>query len=140
MAYATIQDMIDRFGQQELCDATSTLDRERGSMDVERINRALEESSAVADSYLQRRYALPIRPRQLSLVRAVCALARYELYQGEAVDPSDKIRIGRKDALQWLADIGAGRATLDVTAVNDSSNTWSRVAARPCSIRANKLW
>lgn len=56
MAYANLQDMIDRYGERELIDVTRTLNDDRDVMNVARINRALEEASELVETYLQRRY------------------------------------------------------------------------------------
>lgn len=140
MAYATVQDMIERFGERVLIDATRGLDQDRDVMDVIKINSALERASATVDSYLQRRYAVPVRPVQLPVVDATCALARYALCQLDDTEPALQIQTARKDALKWLSDVGSGVATLDATAVADKSDTWSRFQARPTSIRGNGLW
>lgn len=140
MAYATVQDMIERFGERALIDATRSLDQDRDVMDVIKINSALERASATVDSYLQRRYAVPVQPIQLPVVDATCALARYALCQLDDSSPALQIQTGRKDALKWLADVGSGLATLDATAIADKSDTWSRVQERQTSIRGNGLW
>lgn len=140
MAYATVQDMIDRYGERALIDATRDLTQDRDVMDVNQINKALERASALADTYLQRRYVVPVRPVQLPVVDAVCALARYALCSRDDTAPPLQIQTQRKDALQWLANIGSGAATLDATAVTDKSDVWSRVSARPTSIPGNRLW
>lgn len=140
MAYATVQDMIDRYTERALIDATRDLNQDRDVMDVVGINKVLERASALADTYLQRRYVVPVRPVQLPVVDAVCALARYMLCTSGDTAPPLQIQTQRKDALQWLANIGSGAATLDATAVADKSDVWSRIASRPTEIRGNGLW
>lgn len=140
MAYATVQDMIDRYGERALIDATRDLTQDRDVMNVIRINSALERASAMADTYLQRRYVVPVRPVQLPVVDAVCALARYALCSSDDQAPPLQIQTQRKDALQWLANVGSGAATLDATAVADKSDVWSRVSGRPMAIRGTGLW
>lgn len=140
MAYAVLQDMIDRYGEQALIDATRTLDQDRDVVDVIKVNKVLERASSLADSYLQRRYQLPITPVPLTLLDAVCSLARYMLCSGDDNPPSLQVQTGRKDALKWLSDVGTGNATLDAVVVADKSDVWSRVQARPVSIRGNGLW
>jgi len=140
MAYANLQDMIDRYGERELIDVTRTLNDDRDVMNVARINRALEEASELVETYLQRRYQLPLQPIHLAVTRAVCAIARYDLCQGNDREPSEQIKAGRKDALAWLTDVASGKATLDASLVNDRSETWSRVQTRPRSMQGTGLW
>ena len=109
MSYAVLNDLITRFGEDELIQLT---DRDGlGSFDNGTLDTLLEESSALIDSYLMGRYALPLLPVPKQLVGLCCDLARYALFP-DAASPIIKDR--HSAAMAQLRDLAAGRARLDV--------------------------
>lgn len=130
MAYATLSDMIAHCGLDELIAVTRTRDEALDGVNAERVERAVVDASSLIDSYLQRRYVIPVTPAPPSLVHACCKLARYALNSVDGHQPTDQMRADRKDAQAWLVDIGKGVATLDGAVQSDSSTEWSRFAAR----------
>jgi phage gp36-like protein len=88
-------------------------------------DRALEKASGVADSYLRKRFTLPLvaadppeDPWPDELTRAVVHIAACDLLARRGFVPgsgADQIVIDRKaDAIDWLKDIAKGLAELDV--------------------------
>lgn len=72
---------------------------------------ALVQASSEADSYLQRRYCLPLRSWDYKLIEAVCMIAGYKLLYREGYSPDganyDKnSKMGYDRAIQWLSDVG----------------------------------
>ncbi|MXV35837.1 MULTISPECIES: DUF1320 domain-containing protein [unclassified Saccharibacter] len=130
MAYATLDDLIERFGRGEIASTNPDRNVPRGTLDGERVTRILTDVSSTMDSYLQRRYVVPVSPIPPVLVRVCCQLARFDLALGTANVPSEQIRSGQQAAMAWLRDIGAGKATLDAVAVVDNSESWSRFKGR----------
>jgi len=72
---------------------------------------ALVMASSEADSYLQRRYSLPLTSWDYKLIEAVCDIAAYKLVYREGYQPDGpnydknfKIRYDR--AIEWLSDVG----------------------------------
>ena len=118
MNYATLTDMLDRFGELELMQVT---DRDgTGQVNAQTVGRALADATAFADGYLGRIYQLPLRgcavpPATVGgavtyvappvLTRVVCDLARYYLMPdiGEKHEAGVRYRAAAKD-LQALAD------------------------------------
>lgn len=106
MAYATRAQIESRYGLDELRQVT---DRDgTGVEDDDRILAALDDASAEADSYIGARYDIPVTtsPR---LVQVTCAIARYRLHEDRA---TEQIRQDYEDAVKWLRDVAAGKATL----------------------------
>lgn len=130
MAYATMDDLIERFGREEIAGTTTARTVPRGTLDKERIERILDDVSSSIDSYLQRRYMVPVRPVPAVLVRMCCLLARFDLANGSSNVPSEPIKAGQQAAMAWLRDVASGKATLDAVAVVDQSDDWSRYQAR----------
>jgi phage gp36-like protein len=69
-------------------------------------------ASAIADSYLQSAFVLPITAWGQDLVRAVCTIAAYDLLTsrgfGMVQGPDENIRKRYEDALSWLQEASEG--------------------------------
>ncbi|AJY46484.1 gp436 family protein [Martelella endophytica] len=111
--YATVNDMIARFGETHILRLSNPEDRTAEAVDVARVERALSDATAEIEGYLRGYYAVPVTAPPVDLVRAASILARYELAQGEHVSPSEEMSKGRDDVLKWLRDIAARRVHLD---------------------------
>lgn len=109
MSYAVAADLIARFSEAELSQLTD--DAGLGVVDAATVGRAVDDASALIDSYLVGRYVLPLASTPAMLVGLCCDLARYALY----VDAAPEIVKERRDAaMAQLRDLAAGRARLDV--------------------------
>lgn len=108
MAYATAQDMIDRFGEKELVTLVPLRPSPVPAYDQTRVNQALADASVELDGYLAVRYAVPLAVVPGLVKRAVCDLAR------EALDSAGRQPVleAGKRARAWIKDVAAGRATL----------------------------
>ena len=108
--YATLDDMTAAFGENEMVEIT---DREHtDAVDTGLAEEALSRASSEADSYLARRYAVPVAaPVPPVLVAAVCDIARYRLTGGPASE-SDPILARYLQAVKWLERIADGKADL----------------------------
>ncbi|CAM5787668.1 gp436 family protein [Ottowia pentelensis] len=121
MQYATVQDMIDRFGTPELIQLTDPDDQ--AAVQAARVQLKLDDAQALADGYLGRVFALPlvgcakpvgvdqvelVPPPQLT--RIVCDVARYYLYDDLA--PESEVYRRFKNASAELAAIAEGKAVL----------------------------
>ncbi len=112
MAYATETD-LDRVWGQEGVDLVS-IDATIGGRDAAKIAAALDDASAIVDSYCARRYALPLSlsaAGERIVVGYVCdiAIARLATTAGRMTEIIQK----RSDAaLAWLRDIAAAKADL----------------------------
>ncbi|GGG30970.1 hypothetical protein GCM10010964_18650 [Caldovatus sediminis] len=114
MPYATVADMLARFGEAELTRLTAAEGALDGGVVTERVETALAEATGLIDSYLRRRWAVPLAaPVPVEIVRACCVLARYDLAHGEQREPSEQMRLARKEVIEWLAALADGAAALD---------------------------
>ena len=120
----TRQDLIDRFGEDELVLLT---DREgRGVINDEVLNRAIEDAEAETAAYIQAAgLVLPSPPKVL--VIKVCDIARYYLHDnGETQVVLDRY----KQAIAWLRDVVRNPRLLDPDAVVADAKP-SACAVRP---------
>lgn len=107
MTYATQQDLVDRFGQQELAQLTDPL---AGTViDAVQVGRALADADAEIDTYLAGRYALPLATTPTVLVRLAADIARYRLWDRNA---PELVRERYAAAIKLLTQISSGAATL----------------------------
>lgn len=130
-AYATVDNMVARYGDQEMR-RVSIVDGEIPDAVIpDRITGAIVGASSVADSYLSVRVPLPLRSVPDALTRAVCQIARYDLWTGGDRTPSDDVTAGRDEALAWLKAIADGKAQLDDGAAGAAAITGAWTSDRP---------
>lgn len=124
MNYATVQDMIDRYGEPEMIQLT---DPDIVAVLAPKAQRALDDAQAFADSFVGRVYRLPLAgctkpapvPGDLGavqqvappqLTRVVCDVARYYLYSDLA--PEHEVYLRYKAAERELMQIAEGKSVL----------------------------
>lgn len=121
MKYATLADMVTRFGQTELAQLTDTVNMPPSSIDTTRVQIAINDAQMEIDSAVGRIYRLPlsgcIRPPVLpgteptavappQLTRLACDIARFFLYDDLA--PENEVVRRYKQAKATLEDIANG--------------------------------
>ncbi|ANH04606.1 gp436 family protein [Shinella sp. HZN7] len=114
--YATVADMIARFGETQMIRLSRPEDRTAETVDVDKVMTALADATGVINGYVRGRYMVPIAAPPVEIVRATCTLARYDLAQGEHTDPSEEMSRGRKDVITWLENIAKELVHLDLPA------------------------
>ncbi|OGB19446.1 MAG: hypothetical protein A2W72_17935 [Burkholderiales bacterium RIFCSPLOWO2_12_67_14] len=124
MNYATPQDLIDRFGERELIELT---DPDLVAVQSEKVERAIADAQAYADSFIGRVYTLPltgcVKPAPVvgdpfatelvappQLTRIAVDVARYYLYKDFA--PENEVYLRYKAAEKELLAIADGRAVV----------------------------
>jgi phage gp36-like protein len=113
MAYATRQDMIDRFSEAELVQLTDK-DAVRADSIVETVlERALADASATINAYLAGRYTLPLDPSPEILRLLACDIARYYLQIQEA---GAQVKARYEGAVKFLGRVASGEIRLGVDA------------------------
>lgn len=109
MPYASAVQMVARFGEQELIQLS---DPEAQALNEDVIEEALKDASGVMDSYLAKRYPLPLATIPAVLVDCCADLALYRLMrlrrQGAVEDAKERADA----AIAWLKDLASGKAIL----------------------------
>lgn len=104
--YCTTQDIIDRFGEEELISLT---DREGSSViDQDVLDRALGDAAAEIDVYIAA-YQLPLKDLPPALVRVACDITRYHLYDDAA---TEAVQTRYDNALRFLRSVAKGEISL----------------------------
>lgn len=112
MAYATQQDLIDRFGEEELIQLTDRTNLPASTIDADVVDAAISDAENLADSYLAKRFQLPLDPVPEVLTRTISEIARYFLH-GRRADKDDPVTRDYLQALAWLKDAAKGLVELD---------------------------
>jgi phage gp36-like protein len=123
MTYATVQDMVDRFGETEMIRLSRPEDRDATTVLAAKVELAIADACGQIDDYLRG------RPEK-SIVRATCVLARYDLAKGERTDPTEPMRLDRKEVIAWLDGIAAGRINIDAPPAGELGSTGARISDR----------
>ncbi|WP_343590122.1 DUF1320 domain-containing protein [Paracidovorax wautersii] len=125
MSYATVADMVARFGQLELVQLTDLVNIPPSTIDTARVETKLADASAYIDGYVGQVYRLPLRgcakpatvpgqpPTYVAppvLVRLACDVARYYLHDDLA--PENEVYRRYKAATKELDAIATGAALL----------------------------
>ncbi len=121
MSYCTQQDLIDRYGEAELIQLTDR--NNTGAIDIDVLNRAIEDADGDIDSRIGSRFTAPITPIPKPLIRVACEIARYYLYDD---DVTETIESRFKAAIRFLDGVAAGKITVGVTEAGEkpvSNNT-----------------
>ncbi len=107
--YATLEDLIDRFGEHEL---VSLCGNEDGVINQDTTEAALKDANELINSYLAAKYALPLSIAPSCLIRIAADLARYFLYTEVVPEAIEKQY--EKD-IAFLKDIAKGVVVLAVS-------------------------
>lgn len=115
MAYATQTTLEQQFGADEVLRSG---DRDNdGSIDVvdgeNVVTKACSLAQGIVDGYLGVKYEVPVDPVPEVVVNHTGAIALYLLSDGADTLTEEKRR-RYEDAIAWLKDVAAGKATLGV--------------------------
>lgn len=138
MPYATKQNMIDRFGEDEVIALTDRANL--GVIDDAVLGGALAEADAEIEPYLAAHHQLPLTTVPKILTVYACDIARYRLC-GANVTETDAIRNRYKDAVRFLDNVSAGKIGLGIDAVGvaPAETGGIKAVAPPRVFNANSL-
>lgn len=121
--YATINDMIARFGKVQISRLSQPEDHSASEPDQARVEMALVGASAVIDSYLSGRYKAPITNPTPDIVRACCIIARHDLADSERTSPSEEMIKAKTEVIKWLEQIAKEVVHLSITKAGDNGHS-----------------
>lgn len=129
-SYATVQDMIDRFGQTEMIRLTTPADQGLDGVVMATAEAKLADASALMDTYVGRRYQVPMDVPPQIIVSGCCNIARYYLAQRENTSPTEDMRRAYDDAMAFLRDVSLGKAVLELDEVEASQESYAMASTR----------
>lgn len=111
--YASQQDMIDRFGLQDLIELTDHANT--GAIDATVLAQALSDANNEIDSYLSGVCNLPLVTVPPRLIKIAADIACYELY---GVRCTDQVRARYAAAISFLKLVVVGTASLGLDSLS----------------------
>lgn len=108
MIYATRQDIIDRYGDDELI-VSADHDGD-GTADRAVVEQGLQDASDAIDVHIGERYPLPLKSVPPVLIRLCVDMALYLMSKPPAI--TDEKRRRYEDAVKLLTKISEGKGTL----------------------------
>lgn len=109
MSYATLQTLIDQFGEGEV---VRSADRDGdGIADTDVVERALEHADGIIDSRVGVKYSVPLNPVPKVVIAYAGDIALYRMSEDTASYTEEK-RKRYDDALAWLKAVAEGKAVL----------------------------
>lgn len=120
MALATLQNMIDRFGEREIIALT---DRDNtGGVDEAVLNAAFESAEVEINAYLAALYTLPFVSVPVIVRDFSCDVARYRLCGGEVTE-TEEVRVRYKDAIKFFEKVSKGEVSLGLNLLSQVQAT-----------------
>lgn len=133
MPYATTADLIRRFGQQELVRLTTPAGEDMDGVVVVTAEAALNEASALMDSYLRRQVRTPIDLAPPEVAMFAADIARHILSTGDGKTPGDEVQRRYDAAMRWLRDVASGAVKLDADEVVAGDESFAQMRERDTS-------
>lgn len=127
-AYATEQQFIDQFGQQETIQLTNLEDPSAVAVDTAVLQAALDRATEEIDSFIVQRYDLPLVVLPVTLVQACMDIARYRLDNNSTRDNVEK---RYDDAIRWLRWIAEGKVSLNVPVAEEGEAAGDVIHSAP---------
>lgn len=129
MAYCTLDNLNDRFGERYIIDLTDRGETATGTVDLPTVDRAIADADGVIDGYLARRYKLPLTVVQ-PLIRDIALKITYWNLHISMPDP--KTEVDYKEAIRQLTQIANGAITLvaDGVTAEGTGNSGARITDR----------
>lgn len=113
MPYVTSQQLVDRFGLDELIQISNPTDPTATTVNATRVDNAIADIGALIDAKLAPRYTVPLTTVPLVLLNIACDLVRARLYDDRI---PDRIAERERAALKLLDQVGEGKLTLGLDA------------------------
>lgn len=112
MVYVTQQGLIERGWERQLIQLTDKVNRPATTIDDTIVARHIADAESTIDSYLAKRYRLPLTQVPPVLEKVAADLAIYFLH-GSTVEKDGAVAMAYRNAMQWLSDVSKGTVTIE---------------------------
>ena len=117
--YATVDAMKRKFGESELIQLTETEPPYLDTINMDKLNAAMQEANSEIDAYVGSRYSLPLQIIPPFLTEIGCNLARYYAVTGD-LSENDPIKNRYESSIKTLTKISKGELTLGSSPAGES--------------------
>ncbi|OTG87697.1 hypothetical protein B9T31_04150 [Acinetobacter sp. ANC 4558] len=117
--FATVQSMLEKFGERELIQLTDTQEPYTDQINLIKMQAALDEANSEIEGYIAGRYSLPLQTIPPFLQSLACHMARYHACTG-AMSDNDPIRTRYENAIKSLKEISKGAIALGGSPAGES--------------------
>lgn len=128
MSYAIKQDMISRYGLDNLVELTDRADPATGSIGDQILQAALDAADALINSYIGKRYQVPLAETPAVLRPHAEVIAYYTLHRGHY---PEQLRTEYEDSIGYLKQVSRGEAVLDVAGNQPTSAPAEAIVVGP---------
>lgn len=112
MTYCTQQDLVERFGEDRLVQLTDRENRPATTVNATTVARYIGDATSTINSYLGKRYQLPLGAVPDVLVKLAVDISWYFL-QGDTADKDSAERLAYRDAIAWLEAVAGGKVVME---------------------------
>lgn len=112
MTYCNQQDLVERFGEDRLVQLTDRENRPATTINATTVTRHIGDATSTINSYLGKRYQLPLGAVPEVLVKLAVDIAWYYL-QGDTADKDSTERLAYRDAITWLESVASGKVIIE---------------------------
>jgi phage gp36-like protein len=112
MSYCTLQDMLDRLGEEQLIELTDF--ENAGVVHEGRVQQAIQDAEAEVNAYAQMRYKVPFDPPPSIIRKVTLDLAIYNLFKARGFDEKadDAVVEARRSAVAFLERLAKGLVSI----------------------------
>lgn len=128
MSYATKQDMIARYGLNNLVELTDRADPATGVIEENILQASLDAADALINSYIGKRYQVPLAQTPAVLRPHAEVIAYYSLHRGHY---PEQLRTEYEDSIGYLKQLSRGEAVLDVAGSQPASAPAEAIVVGP---------
>ncbi len=112
MAYSTLADLKKVTPERDLIQVTD--DENRGSVNVARVEQAIQDADDLIDTYLRGKHAVPLAEVPPVIRRFSCQIATYYLFSRRlGFEPTDAMTAMYKEATRFLEGVRSGKNVID---------------------------
>lgn len=120
MNYATVNEFILSFGEDEAIALTNPSDPAAQNVAQDVLNNALDNAKAEIDAYISTRYSLPLASVPPILQVHCLSITRYRL---SIIEPGEDVIRRYNQAIAFLRDIAAGKSSLGLAQDSEAESS-----------------
>ncbi|GAB6100432.1 hypothetical protein JCM16358_23110 [Halanaerocella petrolearia] len=112
--YCTLDDLLERYSEETIIDITTDGGLDDTQINSTKVDGIIEDTTALINSYVQKRYDVPLSPVPKVINKIAVDIVVYELFSDRGIDEESEQDIIRKhkNAMRLLEKIAKGQVTI----------------------------